>query len=94
MPYVNRRGRGLPPRMAETKSTGSAGVACPECGGRGSHVLDSRPADELIRRVRCCSACGFRFATVERVEGLTPPAPSLRAQFPAPTAQRGRGAGR
>lgn len=71
-PYTNRRGRGLPPRLTGHEPRGSAGVACPDCGGQGSNVLDSRPTEGVIRRVRCCRACGLRFATIERVEGVTP----------------------
>jgi transcriptional repressor NrdR len=47
-------------------------VRCPWCGNEESKVIDSRPADggESVRRRRECLACGRRFTTFERAEGL------------------------
>ena len=41
---------------------------CPFCGSDKSTVIDSRPADDKIRRRRKCSSCGKRFTTFEIVE--------------------------
>jgi hypothetical protein len=38
---------------------------CPACGSDGHAVIDSRPSGGLIRRRRSCSACGFRWSTIE-----------------------------
>jgi transcriptional repressor NrdR len=48
-------------------------MRCPWCGNEDSKVIDSRPGDggEAIRRRRECLACGRRFTTFERTEGLT-----------------------
>jgi transcriptional repressor NrdR len=47
-------------------------VRCPWCGNDDSKVIDSRPGEggEAIRRRRECLACGRRFTTFERAEGL------------------------
>ena len=45
---------------------------CPYCTSQDSRVIDSREADDGIRRRRECNACGERFTTYERpqVAGL------------------------
>ncbi|SCW32541.1 transcriptional repressor NrdR [Ruminococcaceae bacterium YRB3002] len=49
-------------------------MKCPKCGCEDSKVVDSRNADSLnaVRRRRVCEACGERFSTLERIEGLQP----------------------
>jgi transcriptional repressor NrdR len=41
---------------------------CPYCGFDDSKVVDSRPADEKIRRRRECIKCHARFTTYEAIE--------------------------
>ncbi len=43
-------------------------MKCPYCGFDGSKVIDSRPAEDRIRRRRECCKCGKRFTTFEAVE--------------------------
>lgn len=43
-------------------------MKCPFCGFEDSKVVDSRPADEKIRRRRECIKCHARFTTYEIVE--------------------------
>ncbi len=47
-------------------------MRCPWCGGEEVRVVDSRPAEQgtAIRRRRECAACGRRFTTFERIEGV------------------------
>lgn len=45
-------------------------MKCPYCGHPESRVVDSRPADESIRRRRECLSCQRRFTTYETVESL------------------------
>jgi transcriptional repressor NrdR len=47
-------------------------VRCAACGHTDSKVVDSRQSDDggAIRRRRQCLACGQRFTTFERPEGL------------------------
>lgn len=47
-------------------------MRCPWCDVDDDRVVDSRPADGggAIRRRRECVACGRRFTTFERVEGV------------------------
>jgi transcriptional repressor NrdR len=47
-------------------------MRCPWCGTDDDRVVDSRPADggAATRRRRECHACGRRFTTFERVEGV------------------------
>jgi transcriptional repressor NrdR len=47
-------------------------VRCLSCGSAETRVVDSRPAEEgwSIRRRRACEACGRRFTTFERAQGL------------------------
>ena len=43
-------------------------MKCPFCNAEDTKVIDSRPADNTIRRRRQCEKCGKRFTTYERVE--------------------------
>ncbi len=43
-------------------------MKCPECGFEDSKVIDSRPAEDKIRRRRECLECKCRFTTYEMVE--------------------------
>lgn len=43
-------------------------MKCPFCGFDDSKVIDSRPADNRIRRRRECIKCRARFTTYEAVE--------------------------
>ena len=43
-------------------------MKCPFCGAPDSRVIDSRGAEEEVRRRRACSTCGARFTTSERVQ--------------------------
>lgn len=43
-------------------------MKCPYCGFADSKVVDSRPADEKIRRRRECIKCRARFTTYENIE--------------------------
>lgn len=43
-------------------------MCCPYCGTDESRVVDSRAADDGIRRRRECLACSARFTTYERIE--------------------------
>ena len=45
-------------------------MKCPSCGGTDLSVQDSRQSDTEVRRRRCCSACGTRYVTVERIEDV------------------------
>lgn len=45
-------------------------MKCPFCGFTDSKVVDSRPADDAIRRRRECLACQKRFTTYETIERL------------------------
>ena len=45
-------------------------MKCPECGYEDSKVIDSRPADNKIRRRRECLSCKSRFTTYEIVENI------------------------
>lgn len=45
-------------------------MKCPECGYEDSKVIDSRPADNKIRRRRECVSCKCRFTTYEMVETI------------------------
>ncbi len=45
-------------------------MKCPECGYEDSKVIDSRPADNKIRRRRECLSCKCRFSTYEMVETI------------------------
>ncbi|MCD8010762.1 MAG: transcriptional regulator NrdR [Lachnospiraceae bacterium] len=45
-------------------------MKCPFCGAEDTRVIDSRPADDAIRRRRQCESCGKRFTTYEKVETI------------------------
>ena len=47
-------------------------MRCLSCRSTETKVVDSRPAEEgwSIRRRRSCEACGRRFTTFERAQGL------------------------
>lgn len=45
-------------------------MQCPECGYEDSKVIDSRPAENKIRRRRECLSCKCRFTTYEMVETI------------------------
>jgi len=45
-------------------------MQCPFCGSTQHRVVDSRDAADAIRRRRQCEACGQRFTTYERAEGV------------------------
>jgi len=45
-------------------------MKCPECGYNDSKVIDSRPADNKVRRRRECLSCGGRFTTYEMLEDV------------------------
>ena len=45
-------------------------MKCPECGYEDSKVIDSRPAENKIRRRRECLSCKCRFPTYEMVETI------------------------
>ena len=56
-----RSGKGIP-RHRHKSLPGS--YICPKCTG-GMIVLDSRPTENSVRRVRCCTNCGLRITTKE-----------------------------
>jgi transcriptional repressor NrdR len=43
-------------------------MICPNCTNHGTQVIDSREANDSIRRRRECLACKHRFTTYERIE--------------------------
>ena len=45
-------------------------MKCPECGYEDSKVIESRPAENKIRRRRECLSCKCRFTTYEMVETI------------------------
>ena len=45
-------------------------MRCPYCNAEDTRVIDSRPADNTIRRRRQCEACGKRFTTYEKIETI------------------------
>lgn len=45
-------------------------MKCPECGYEDSKVIDSRHAENKIRRRRECLSCKCRFTTYEMVETI------------------------
>lgn len=45
-------------------------MRCPFCSADDTKVIDSRPAENSIRRRRQCEACGKRFTTYEKVETI------------------------
>ena len=47
-------------------------MKCPQCGSEEINVLESRSAEDSIRRRRSCLSCDYRFTTYERLEGSVP----------------------
>jgi transcriptional repressor NrdR len=45
-----------------------APVQCPFCSSESTQVIDTRPAQDAVRRRRECAGCGERFTTYERAE--------------------------
>jgi len=45
-------------------------MKCPKCQSEHSRVVDSRQAEDAIRRRRVCEDCGNRFTTFERIEQM------------------------
>lgn len=45
-------------------------MKCPFCNAADTKVIDSRPAENSIRRRRQCEVCGKRFTTYEKVETI------------------------
>ena len=45
-------------------------MKCPKCQSEESKVVDSRQAENAIRRRRECENCGNRFTTFERIEEM------------------------
>ena len=43
-------------------------MLCPFCSADSTQVIDTRPAQDAVRRRRECEGCGERFTTYERVE--------------------------
>jgi transcriptional repressor NrdR len=43
-------------------------VRCPYCSADSTQVVDTRPADDAVRRRRECGNCGQRCTTYERAE--------------------------
>ncbi len=46
-------------------------MICPKCKHTESQVVDSRDAQEGVRRRRECLGCRFRYTTYERIENPT-----------------------
>lgn len=58
---------GLPLSAESSSKSEGYTVHCPVCKGE-SQVIDTREADNSIRRRRACQACQHRFTTYERIE--------------------------
>jgi transcriptional repressor NrdR len=43
-------------------------MQCPFCSAESTQVIDTRPAQDAVRRRRECESCGERFTTYERTE--------------------------
>ncbi|HXI18138.1 MAG TPA: transcriptional regulator NrdR [Chloroflexota bacterium] len=46
-------------------------MRCPACNSEDLRVLETRDADEAIKRRRRCESCGNRFNTTERADAVT-----------------------
>lgn len=66
--YINTAIWKRKPRGLERKR--GKQMKCPECGYEDSKVIDSRPAENKIRRRRECLSCKCRFTTYEMVETI------------------------
>lgn len=55
--------------LVEKSSTKVPGAICPNCKGRYSFVVDSRPTPTSTRRRRKCLDCDHRWTTMEVNEG-------------------------
>ena len=38
---------------------------CVKCGCKKSHIVDSRARDGVLRRIRVCTKCQYRWTTIE-----------------------------
>jgi transcriptional regulator NrdR family protein len=41
------------------------GIACPQCASTSWSILETRPAQDAVRRRRQCNGCGTRITTLE-----------------------------
>ena len=48
-------------------------MRCPQCDSNALRVVDSRDAEDGVRRRRECTACGHRFTTYERLDVMRCP---------------------
>ena len=53
-----------------TRGSRIQSVRCPYCSADATQVIDTRPADDAVRRRRECGACGQRFTTDEQLEAV------------------------
>ena len=53
-------------KKIDGKKWGSKGVACPSCACRDSRVEATRNGHAIIRRIRVCRACGYKWQTREK----------------------------
>ena len=58
-------------------------MKCPVCAGEKHAVLDTSRRGEMTRRLRQCSTCGKRWATLEAPEEVIDQANEIRARFAA-----------
>jgi hypothetical protein len=49
----------------KSKLKNSEAPACPQCGEQAYFVVESRKAQGIQRRRRCCKTCGYRATTYE-----------------------------
>ena len=54
--------------VLSTRDSSIGRVRCPYCSAESTQVVDTRPADDAVRRRRECGSCGQRFTTYERAE--------------------------
>ena len=47
------------------------GIYCLSCGSPSLGVIETRDANDAIRRQRVCKSCGERMTTIERIIGRT-----------------------
>lgn len=61
--------------LDEIKEETPSATQCPDCGG-DTYVIDSRTRKEgSVRRVKECSSCKTRFATIEFFDHVVPDNP-------------------